>query len=98
MVNGKNNKKIRKASNKLEFRVSTKVGLLILGLLGAGFFALSYFIFGEDEPPIRHEVFFLGETLISAALISIIMEIHSIQDNYQKVRDFLIGRTFIYWC
>lgn len=79
-------KKMRKKSG---FRIGTFAGLALLFFIGLGLMIFGYTVCQENS--IKEEIFlFLGETFIGAAILSVIMELHSIQDNYKKVRDYLL--------
>ena len=82
-------KKGAEKRGKHGFRIGTFSGLFILAIVGIGLIIISYGVVKTEEIP--HELcLFLGETFIGTAVLSVLIEIHSIQDNYQKVRDYLL--------
>lgn len=81
--------RFKKTNDKPGFRINTMVGLIFLFLIGGGLYFVSYKWLG-DNTTAREVTIFGGQTLIGAAVVSLLMEMHSVQDNYQKVRDFLL--------
>lgn len=75
------------------FRIGTPVGLAIMALIGIGLIIVAYYCFGKDEVAgdIWLEILrFAGETLIGTAVLSAVVEMHSIKKNYENVRDYLL--------
>ena len=71
------------------FRLSTPEGLLIFGVAGLLLMFIS-FGFSDDNAFIRQIIAFIGETCLGAAILSIILERHTMNDYYHKVRDDLL--------
>lgn len=81
--------KSNKKDEKTGFTIGTKTGLILLGMMGVGLYFLSNILFEPNS--VWHElVSSFGGSLIGTALLSVILEIHSIQNNYEKVRDCLL--------
>ena len=69
------------------------MGLALMALVGFILITAGYFCFGKEEnvDSITLEMLrFAGETLIGTAVLSAVVEIHSIKSNYEKVRDYLL--------
>ncbi len=71
------------------FWLSTPEGLLVLGIGGSLILILGFGI-REAHPFIGKIVVFVGETCLGAALLSVILERHTMNDYYHKVRDDLL--------
>lgn len=79
------------------FSVKTKIGLGIIVFLGLIIFYLSYHQYVQSNDILKELLRYGGQTLISAGLVSVILELHTIQNGYIKVRDclFLEKPSFI---
>lgn len=75
------------------FFISTPIGLIILFLFGIVliFIGQSSYL-KETHSLLKQMVQFFGETFIGAAVLSIIMEIHTIQNVSEQIRDNLLLR------
>lgn len=85
--------KKEKKRDKSGFRIGTTLGLTLMAIIGFILITIGYFCFGKDEnvDSIMLEILrFAGETLIGTAVLSAVVEIHSIKSNYEKVRDYLL--------
>lgn len=81
--------RLKNHNEKSGFKIGTKLGLVLLGAIGISLYFISHLLFASDSVW-RDVVTSLGGALIGAACVSIILEIHSIQNNYEKVRDCLL--------
>lgn len=87
--------KIKRTLSKRKhgFIIGTTLGLTIMATIGVGLIIIGYFCFGTaaQKMSIEYEMFlFAGETLIGTAVLTAVVEMHSIKKNYEKVRDYLL--------
>lgn len=69
------------------FWLSTPEGLLALGI-GGSLILILVFGIREMYPFISEITVFVGETCLGAALLSVILERHTMNDYFRKVRGF----------
>ena len=85
-------KKKRRGNRKEKsdgFWLSTPEGLLALGIGGSLILILGFGI--REVYPLTGEIIvFVGETCLGSALLSVILERHTMNDYYHKVRDDLL--------
>lgn len=84
------NKWFARRSDKPGFRIGTAAGLVLLLLFGILLLLISNADNVKEKELLSNILFFVGQTCIQAAILSVILELHSIQENYQKVRDYLL--------
>lgn len=86
-------KKNKQDNEVYGFNIGTKFGLALMAVIGIGLIIIGYFCFGTPEVKsnIKYEMLlFAGETLIGTAVLTAVVEMHSIKKNYEKVRDYLL--------
>lgn len=92
VADGMVGKKKRRGNRKEKsdgFWLSTPEGLLALGIGGSLILILGFGI--REVYPLTGEIIvFVGETCLGSALLSVILERHTMNDYYHKVRDDLL--------
>lgn len=86
---GKKKRRENRGETSDGFWLSTPEGLLVLGI-GGSLILIWGFGIREAHPFIGEIVVFVGETCLGAALLSVILERHTMKDYYRKVRDDLM--------
>lgn len=75
------------------FNIGTTLGLGLMAVAGGGLIAFAYLCFENniEAKTVWFEMLrFAGQTLIGTAVLSAVVEMHSIKKNYEKVRDYLL--------
>lgn len=85
--------KNKKGNRTSGFNIGTTFGLTLMALVGVGLITFAYICFGNEtnvDSILLEMLRFAGETLIGTAVLSAVVEMHSIKKNYEKVRDYLL--------